>query len=67
MMVDSNSACLFSHTETLVGAVANHTQIAKIKIGQRGIYPLVVSAIQNAIQKALVSTAPIVEKYYPVG
>jgi hypothetical protein len=56
MMVTPDSARQYYHKEKLVSADSDHSQIAKIKKGQNGIYP----AIKSAIKHGLASTAEIV-------
>lgn len=56
MMVTPDSARQYYPKEKLVSADSDHSQIAKIKKGQNGIYP----AVKSAIKHGLVSTAGIV-------
>ncbi|KFY85713.1 hypothetical protein V500_08165 [Pseudogymnoascus sp. VKM F-4518 (FW-2643)] len=56
MMVSRDSAQQFYPREKLVSADCDHSQIAKIKRGQNGIYP----AVKSAVKHGLVSTAKIV-------
>lgn len=56
MMVTLDSARQYYPKEKLVSADSNHSQIAKIKKGQNGIYP----SVKSAIKRGLVSTARIV-------
>ncbi|KFY42179.1 hypothetical protein V494_02544 [Pseudogymnoascus sp. VKM F-4513 (FW-928)] len=56
MMVSRDSAQLFYPREKLVSADCDHSQIAKIRRGQSGIYP----AIKAAVKHGLVSTANFV-------
>ncbi|KFZ14209.1 hypothetical protein V501_03348 [Pseudogymnoascus sp. VKM F-4519 (FW-2642)] len=56
MMVSRDSAQQFYPREKLVSADCDHSQIAKIKRGQNGIYP----AVKAAVKHGLVSTAKIV-------
>ncbi|KAK8244691.1 hypothetical protein HDK90DRAFT_166251 [Phyllosticta capitalensis] len=60
-MVDRDSACLYCLGEHCHSVDANHSQIAKIKKGQAGIFP----QVKSAIQSALIPTAHIVAKDYP--
>lgn len=55
-MVTPDSARQFYPKEKLVSADSDHSQIAKIKKGQSGIYP----HVKSAVKRALVSTARIV-------
>ncbi|OBT72109.1 hypothetical protein VF21_09192 [Pseudogymnoascus sp. 05NY08] len=56
MMVSRDSAQQFYPREKLVSADCDHSQIAKIRRGQNGIYP----AVKAAVKHGLVSTARIV-------
>lgn len=56
MMVSPDSARQYYPREKLVSADCDHSEIAKIKRGQNGIYP----AVKAAIKHGLVSTAKIV-------
>ena len=56
MMVSPNSAQQYYLKEKCVSVDADHSQIAKIKRGQNGVYPNVKSAIKHG----LISTAKIV-------
>lgn len=56
MMVSRDSAQQFYPREKLVSADCDHSQIAKIRRGQNGIYP----AVKAAVKHGLVSTAKIV-------
>lgn len=53
MMVTRDSAQQFYPREKLVSADCDHSQIAKIRRGQNGIYP----AVKAAVKHGLVSTA----------
>lgn len=53
MMVPQDSACLFLPRENRVACDANHTQIAKLKRGESGIYPNVKWAIKHGVSKAV--------------
>ncbi|OBT39216.1 hypothetical protein VE00_10383 [Pseudogymnoascus sp. WSF 3629] len=55
MMVSRDSAQQFYPREKLVSADCDHSQIAKIRRGQNGIYP----AVKSAVKHGLVSTANI--------
>jgi hypothetical protein len=55
MMVSRDSAQQFYPREKLVSADCDHSQIAKIRRGQNGIYP----AVKAAVKHGLVSTAKI--------
>jgi hypothetical protein len=56
MMVTPDSARQYYPKEKFVSADSDHSQIAKIRKGQNGIYP----AIRSAIKHALVGTARMV-------
>jgi hypothetical protein len=56
MMVTTDSARQYYPREKPVAADCDHSQIAKIKRGQSGIYP----AVKAAVKHGLVSTAKIV-------
>ena len=58
-MVTPDSACLFLPRETRVSCDANHTQIAKLKRGESGIYPNVKWAIKQALLKAVEEQATV--------
>jgi hypothetical protein len=58
-MVELDSAQLHLPKEQLMSAEADHTQIAKIKKGEGGIY----SRIKSAIRHGLVSNARIIETH----
>lgn len=55
MMVSPDSAQQFYFKEKCVSANTDHSQIAKLKKGQSGIY----SNVKSAIKHALTSTAKI--------
>ena len=59
MMVPPDSAYLFLPRETRVSCDANHTQIAKLKRGESGIYPNVKWAIKQALLKAVEEQATV--------
>lgn len=56
MMVAAHSAQLFTKTERRVAADSDHSQIAKVRKGQEGIY----MHIKSAIKHGLLSTAGLV-------
>lgn len=56
MMVTRDSAQQFYPREKLVSVDCDHSQIAKIRRGQNGIYP----AVKAAVKHGLVSTANFV-------
>src|SRR5947207_10416155 len=49
MMVSQDSAKLFYPREKLLAVDENHSQIAKVKFGESGIYPDICSAISRAL------------------
>jgi len=48
-MVSQDSAKLFYPREKLLAVDENHSQIAKVKFGENGIYPDICSAISRAL------------------
>ncbi|KAJ0382729.1 hypothetical protein COL922a_011947 [Colletotrichum nupharicola] len=58
-MVDRDSAIVFTAKEIIVGADADHFEIAKIKQSQAGIF----SHVKSAIHRALRPTVSLAEDH----
>src|SRR5207248_2909384 len=67
MMVSLDSARLFYPPEKLLSVDENHSQIAKVKFGESGIYPDICSAISCALSDTPAITKVSAPQKPPTG